>query len=203
MASAKRNLVFGEQGLSGKIVESSAQAGDGQVLVELDTGRRVLMPRDQLSRKRDGSFHVPFTPADFDTDTAEQVSASERAHAAEEVRVPVVEEEVRVGKRVAEKATVRVRKRVTTREQIVSEPLADENISIERVALNKLVDSAPQPRQEGDTWIIPVLEEVLIVEKKILVKEELQITRVQQTKEHRQKFSLRVETAEVTRTPRK
>jgi stress response protein YsnF len=39
------------------------------------------------------------------------------------------------------------------------------------------VDVAPEPRQEGDTWIIPVIEEVLVVEKRLVVKEEIRLTR--------------------------
>ena len=39
------------------------------------------------------------------------------------------------------------------------------------------MESAPQIRTEGDVTIVPVLEEVLVVEKRLVLKEELHIRR--------------------------
>jgi stress response protein YsnF len=45
------------------------------------------------------------------------------------------------------------------------------------VPIDKVVDKVPTIRQENDTTIIPVLEEVLVVEKRLVLKEELHIRR--------------------------
>ena len=50
-------------------------------------------------------------------------------------------------------------------------------------------------RQEGDTLIVPVLEEVLVVEKRLLLKEEVRITRTRTEVHSPQAVTLRSEEA--------
>jgi stress response protein YsnF len=45
------------------------------------------------------------------------------------------------------------------------------------VEVGKEVQSAPQVRTEGDTTIISIVEEMLVVEKRLFVKEEIHIRR--------------------------
>ncbi len=52
-----------------------------------------------------------------------------------------------------------------------------EEYNIERVAVGKIVTDTPVQRQEGDTLILPVTEEVLVTEKRLLLREEIRITR--------------------------
>jgi stress response protein YsnF len=63
--------------------------------------------------------------------------------------------------------------------------------------MNQRVETAPQVRREGNTLIIPLLEEVLVVEKRLILKEELHLT-VEQTEGHKpQTVRLRREEATV------
>jgi uncharacterized protein (TIGR02271 family) len=64
----------------------------------------------------------------------------------------------------------------TVREEIEAELLREE-VTIHRVPVNEYVDSPPPIRYEDDRIIVPVLEEVLVVEKRLLVKEEVVITK--------------------------
>ncbi len=57
------------------------------------------------------------------------------------------------------------------------EPLFVENAQVERVPVNRIVDGPVATRREGDVTIIPVVEEVVLVEKKLLLKEEIRVTR--------------------------
>lgn len=96
--------------------------------------------------------------------------------------LPVVQEELEVGKRVVDSGRgVRVQRRTVERTQVVDEPLLEETVEVVRIPVGTLVDSAapPVPRQEGDTYIVPVLEEVLVVERRLRLKEEVRITRHQ------------------------
>ena len=43
--------------------------------------------------------------------------------------------------------------------------------------MDRIVDEAPETRTEGGVTIVPVLEEVLFVEKRLVLKEELHIRR--------------------------
>jgi uncharacterized protein (TIGR02271 family) len=60
-------------------------------------------------------------------------------------------------------------------------------VTVERITLGQPIDAVIAPRQEGDTLIIPVLEEMLVVEKRLVLKEEIRITkrRVEETEQAR------------------
>jgi uncharacterized protein (TIGR02271 family) len=88
---------------------------------------------------------------------------------------------------------------VHEQEELVDEPLHDEEVQVERVQVNRVVDAAPAPRQDGDTMIIPVLKEVLVVEKRLLLKEEIHVTRRHVERREPQRFLLRREEVTVER----
>ena len=89
--------------------------------------------------------------------------------------IPVIQEEIVVDKYVVEKGKVRVSKRISRHEEIVDEPLFHEQVQVERVPINKIVDAKPAVRQEGDLMIIPVVEEQVFVEKRLVLVEELRV----------------------------
>jgi len=91
--------------------------------------------------------------------------------------IPVIREQVSVTRREVERGGVRVNKRVEEHEEIVEQPTYREEVTVERVALGRPIETATAPRQEGDTLIIPVFEEMLVVEKRLVLKEEIHITR--------------------------
>jgi uncharacterized protein (TIGR02271 family) len=118
----------------------------------------------------------------------------------EETVIPVVQEELDVGtRRIETDSGVRVRMRVEERVQVVDEPLTRDDLEIERVAVERVIDAPVDVRYEGDTMIVPVLEEVLVVEKRLVLKEEVRITR--RRTEHRSptRVPLRRESAVVER----
>jgi uncharacterized protein (TIGR02271 family) len=120
----------------------------------------------------------------------------------EQGTVPVVREELAVGKRTVETGEgIRVTKTVSERQQVVDELLAKEDVAVERVSVNRVVDAANIPgiRQEGSTIIVPVLEEILVVEKRTFVKEELRITSTRREVREPEKFVLRSEEVSVER----
>jgi len=90
--------------------------------------------------------------------------------------IPVVEEQVQVGKQVVESGAMRISKKVHEEEVTVNVPIIYNEHDVERVAVNKFVDAPPPIRYEGNTMIIPVLEEVVVVEKRLRVVEELRVT---------------------------
>jgi uncharacterized protein (TIGR02271 family) len=90
--------------------------------------------------------------------------------------IPVVEETLDIQKRRVETGGVRCTKVVREREELVDEPLIRDEVIVKRLAVNCVVESPPAVRQEGNSIIIPVLEEILVVEKRLILKEELHIT---------------------------
>ena len=99
--------------------------------------------------------------------------------------------------------TGRVRVRVVTREhdETVEIPLTRETVEVERVAIGREIDAMPAPRQEGDTLVMPVVEEVVVTLRKLVLKEELRLRRVRTTEQHRETVTLRRQEAIVERLP--
>jgi stress response protein YsnF len=93
----------------------------------------------------------------------------------DEVRLAAVQEELAVDVRKTETGAVRVRKVVHEEMQPVAMRLRSEQVEVSRVAVNRAVDERSEPRQEGDTLIIPVYEYVPVVRMQLTLKEEVRI----------------------------
>jgi uncharacterized protein (TIGR02271 family) len=116
-----------------------------------------------------------------------------------ETVVPLAREELEVGKRSVERGRIRVRKTVRSREELVEQPLQHDEVTVERVAVNREVDAPPQPRYERDALVIPVIEEVLVTRKQLVLKEEIYIRRRSVESVHQERVTLRSEDVEVER----
>lgn len=114
--------------------------------------------------------------------------------------VPVVQEELHVGRRRVETGKgVRVTKTVDEQDAVVDEPLVREEVHVERVAVNRPVDGPQEAYYDGDTLVVPVVEEVLVTEKRLVLKEEIRITRSASEYRDPQHVTLKREHAQVER----
>ena len=93
--------------------------------------------------------------------------------------IPVVEEQAVVLKRKKLTEGVRVRTVVHEAQEVVDEPLATEDIEVERTPLDRWVDAPVPVRHEGDATIVTLVEEVVVVEKRLRATEEIRITKRQ------------------------
>ena len=199
-----RTLVLTDRdGLRGFIDAHDPGWGDerGQVLVRLDDGRQALVPADELRRAGDGSLSFPYSFFEL-TQVSPRPSGARRGGGGRgdgAVVVPVVAEQLEVQKRVVEAGGVRIRKTVSEREEVVDEPLMREEAQVRRVPVNKVVDGPVPVRHVGDTMIVSLLEEVLVVEKRMMVKEELHITKEKVESYRPQRVRLRTEEAVIER----
>ena len=91
--------------------------------------------------------------------------------------IPLVEERVVVTKREVETGRLRVQVSVEERQDNVPVDLAHDEVEILRVPVNKAVSQLPSVRLEGSTTVIPVVEVVVVVEKRLVVVEEIHIRR--------------------------
>lgn len=99
-----------------------------------------------------------------------------------------------MGTEVVETGRLRVTKQIHEEHHDITAPTVREEIEVQRIPVNQYVDVAPPAvRQEGDTTIMPVLREVLVVEKRILFVEEVRITKRQTQAETTQPVTLRQE----------
>lgn len=132
---------------------------------------------------------------------SESTTATELSKDSRTTVLPIIEESLVVDKRRVEQGGWRVSKHVTEREETVDQPLRAEQVNVERREIGEMLTSmeAPAPRQEGDTWILPVVEEVLVTEKRLLLKEEIRITRIGSIRHQPQNVTLRSEEVSIER----
>ena len=118
---------------------------------------------------------------------------------ADEEVVPVVEETAVVYKERVTTDTVRLHKRVHEDEEVLDIPVQTEAIEVERVPVGRWIDAPAEIRHEGDTTVYPVVEEVLVTEKRLRLVEEARVTRRQTTHNVRKQIGLRREEIVVDR----
>src|SRR5689334_21461416 len=93
----------------------------------------------------------------------------------EEIVIPVVEEEVVAGAKPVKTGSVRVDKHVEQRVRRIQAPLVHEEVEVKRVPVNRVVEQVPTVRRKGAVIIVPVVEEELVVTKRLVLKEEIHL----------------------------
>jgi uncharacterized protein (TIGR02271 family) len=91
--------------------------------------------------------------------------------------IPLAEERVLVTKREVESGRLRIHVSVEERQDAIPVELSHDEVEVERVPVNKAVSQLPSVRLEGATTIIPVVEEVVVVEKRFILVEEIHVRR--------------------------
>ncbi|MGI3778346.1 MAG: DUF2382 domain-containing protein [Janthinobacterium lividum] len=133
------------------------------------------------------------------SDTDQAPRAIGRDEVSDEAVLRLHAEEVSVGRRSVQ-GRVQVHVHTVTREHVVDEALTHERVEVERVAIGRPVDAVPPDRQEGDTTVISVVEEVVVVHRQLVLHEEVRVRRVRVTEQHRETVSLRAQEAVVDRS---
>jgi len=170
-------------------------------------GKRV--PFAAIGRVERDRLYVD-TPELWGLTSPDAVNTSSAEHAGTgaglggEIRVPILEEQLQFTTREIDLGEVRIHKTVEEAEEVRSGHLNREDVDVERVRVDRRVTEAEMSRQEGDWLIIPVMEEVFVVEKHLMVTEEIRIRKRLVTEESEVRATVRREraTVEDTRVPR-
>ncbi len=116
-----------------------------------------------------------------------------------DVVVPVVSEELHADAVPVQTGGVRVTKHVKSHDEILEQELRRGRVEVKRVKTERIVDG-PQPIQRlGNKLIIPVVSEVLHVEKRWVVMEEIHLIQTEERESVQQKVTVNHEEAEVER----
>lgn len=193
-------MVTDKNGRRGQIQPGETRPVEGVpcVRIFLENGREVLAPYEALVERQGGGYFLPF-------------SLTELAQPAEELKLPDSEPDLEpepqtvvaparapaVGPKAEAAEGARVVKSVQEREEVVDEWLLQESANFELVPVNRPVDEPAAVRFEGETLIIPLHEEVLVVGKQLMLRHELRVTRRQTPSRHEQTVTLRREAAAV------
>ena len=198
MHIAGASRVKDQDGVWGTVVPASLPlpSNAAQVVVQTASGLHVLVPTDRFIQQPDGTYYVPLRLA-----ALAQAGNAHGGHQDAPIVVPVLVEELEVQKRLVETGKVRITKVVHEREAVVDEPLLHDNVAITRVPMQRVVDGPVPVREDHGTTIISVVEEVLVVEKRLMLREEIHI-RTQRIETHQpQRITLRSEEVQVERVP--
>lgn len=131
----------------------------------------------------------------------EALPALDETAAGATMTLPIIEESIRVEKVEVDRGGYRITKRVEARDVLVDELLQHETVEIERRPVNRqLADGdVPAVRWEGDTMIVPVVKEVVVTQKRLLLVEEIHIARVSGTHRDPRSVTVREEHVEIER----
>jgi hypothetical protein len=153
----KTFTVRNDEGLNAMVVAKARFLDDTpERVMRLDDGREFLVPAEDLETMEDGTFRLrvplnqlrPVVSAVTPPQTPEtRPYSSEQRSAVSGVGSPL------------------------------TAPLFRDAYAVEHVPINRMVDEPPNPRQEDDVLILPVVEEVLVVEKRWIIREEVRVTK--------------------------
>ncbi len=186
--SSEQPVVIDRDGERGTII--ARDEANGQVHIEHDG--RVYIVGDDLLHALGESYYA--MPLGFGA-----LARQETADAEETLVIPLVAEALAVTRETVDRGAVRVHVTVNEREVVVDEPMLEDEVIVSRVAMNRPLDKPLKARVEGDTTIIPVMKEVLMVRKQLVLVEEIRLTRKTVEARHPQVVVLRAEEARVER----
>jgi uncharacterized protein (TIGR02271 family) len=168
---------------------------NGYVLLKMEGGQRVWAPKDMLQEKNDGSYYLPLTMHEI----IEQGMTADNFDSETLQKIPIIQEDLVVEKQKRETGRVRVFKHVEFREETIEEPGYIEELQFERVPVNEVIDSPQKARYEGNTLVIPLIEEELVVQKRLVLREELRVTKKRRETLNKQDVTLRREEVSIDR----
>ena len=119
--------------------------------------------------------------------------AEEQAVAA----IPLVEERIRIDKKQVDSGRLRVRVSVGEREEQVPVELAHDEVEVRRVPRGVPLTALPSVRIEGNVTVIPIVEERVVVEKRLVLVEEIHVRRKLVTATETVSVMLRAEQADI------
>jgi uncharacterized protein (TIGR02271 family) len=205
-------IVIGEDGWRGTAYPAPSEERDGFVIDRLlvrpdDGGAPVIVPAEMVIARPDGTHYLPLTrdaaglySLAADANAANAANGANGTNGDGPIVIPLVREEMTVGRRVVDTGRgFRVTKSVRETTEVIEEPLMREHVAVERVPMNRILTAPVEAREEGDTLIIPVMEEVLVLERRLVLKEEIHIQRTRLTVREPQSVTLRHEEAHIER----
>jgi uncharacterized protein (TIGR02271 family) len=116
-----------------------------------------------------------------------------------ETHFPLYAEDLTVSKRQIAGDMVQVGTITRKNESFIDETLNHKRVQIDRIPVGRQVDAVPPVRQEGDTTILSVVEETVVVERRLILTEEIHIRRLHVSERHQEAVILRKQEAVITR----
>jgi uncharacterized protein (TIGR02271 family) len=172
--------LFGDDETTAQNYTSLAQDADAILTVQVDSEERARAAAEILDRhgaidldERSAQYQqtnyaqTSGTTQNTTTDTAQNTATTEG-----EMSIPVIQEELQVGKRAVERGGARIRSRIVEKPVEETLRLREEHIVVNRHPVNRAVtDSDLQNIQEGDIELTERAEEAVVAKQARVVEE--------------------------------
>jgi uncharacterized protein (TIGR02271 family) len=170
------------------------------------SGGTIRYALTDFLRGRTSEEASTLAPPDVSAATATAASAAaatrarQKSDTRDEIRIPLMREEIGIEKVARESGHVRIHKTVHTEEKHFSVPVTREEVVIEHVAVGRDAASTGDGAFHEDTVDVPLYEEEVRVSKRPILEEEVVIRTVAHSVEREGSAMLRHEEAEVEDT---
>jgi uncharacterized protein (TIGR02271 family) len=114
-----------------------------------------------------------------------------------EIRIPLAAERLNIARQVVNLGELRIHKRVEQVEEVQRVPVTHDELVVERVAMNQPLSAPLEPRIEGGQLIIPIMKEVLVVQRQLVLVEEVRVSKRYITEQHEVREPVRRERVEL------
>jgi uncharacterized protein (TIGR02271 family) len=136
-----------------------------------------------------------------DVPTTEEAFDEVAREVADEAVLRLLVEELSIDRRKIETGRLRVRRVTHERVEDVEMDLERVEAEFERIPVGAIVEERPQVRETEDAIVIPVVEEIVVVERRLLLKEEIHVRKKRKVERIREQVTLRAQEAEIVRVP--
>jgi len=171
--------VVNETGMEGTVTQviPAAAGNAGGVHVAWSDGSGMLLPLTDLTWRAD-VLAVRATRTQVVGETS-RATTYEMARSDETLTVPVIEEQLVADTVWREAGVVRLRVHGETAPQTLTHEIERDEVSVEEVNVGRELAAGEEigPRQEGDVWIIPVIEEQAVMVTRRMLIREVRVTR--------------------------
>ena len=188
-------------------VTGDLDANRPQTVLHLGLGRTVVVPTEfllsgmapQIAGVTDDRSVAPSRADRAATGPEQTPSGDHRGEAAGDTIIPLIAEQMQVGKQSVTTGKVRLHRDVESFTDSVSLPLTRTSWEIDRSPVGQLVAEKPEPRQEGDFMIFPLVEERLVAKREYFLIEEVRVRQVATTTERTATLELKRDVLTVER----
>jgi uncharacterized protein (TIGR02271 family) len=167
----------GDVGRVETVVRSPETDALHELIVRADPTRALVrVPAEAISYvANDGTARLSMDRTEFFGLAQAAKAADEAAQSDDLPRIPILEERLAVRVEPADLGEVRVNIGVEQRDYVAEYPRRHDEVEVVRTPMNVRSDSYPQPYQDGDWQVIPVVQEELVVSKVFIVVEEVRL----------------------------
>ncbi|WP_312239913.1 DUF2382 domain-containing protein [Pantoea sp.] len=116
-----------------------------------------------------------------------------------EIVLKLAEEQVALTKQLVVDGRVTVTRSTTEHDEVISTLLQREKVEVERVPKAQRIEAMPEIREENGVLIVPVVEEEIEIVRKLILREELHIRKVEQQVPFQEVVTLRKQQVNVER----